>query len=356
MNDTISRSWFAVLNNPKEHGYSGTPEEIIEQLKFEWINDNSLRKGWWGYCISSEGLHHVHMILEDSGSCRFSKVKRAYPKAHLEATKGNKKQVLAYINKQPPFDEKGEKVITFTSFGNIEGHKKYSASNTNELLSSIELLIDEGYTPAQIMREDIRFRREESLIRKCYFDKRYKETPPIRNVDVIWHCGESGSGKSFSYVKLCEEVGDENIFFFSDYANHGIGGFDSYCGEKYLFIDELKQHSLPFELLLTITQGYRAQLHCRYANSYALWTEIHITSIYSPEEIYCGMVDKDNQEKDPISQLLRRINKYIYHYKNGDEYKTYELPSEQYKGYEELKKLARGNEWSDINYNDIPFE
>ena len=99
--------------------------DIIEKLKQEWIGSNPLRKGWWGYCISEKGLPHVHMVLEDTGSCRFTKVKKAYPTAHLEPTKGNKKQVLAYIKKEPPFDEKGEQVLVFTSYGNIEGNKRY---------------------------------------------------------------------------------------------------------------------------------------------------------------------------------------------------------------------------------------
>lgn len=111
MADTVSRSWFAVFPNPENHGYEGSPEDIVEKLKQEWIGDNPFRKGWWGYCISAKGLPHVHMVLEDSGSCRFTKVKKAYPTAHLEPTKGTKKQVLQYIKKEPPFDEKGEQVI-----------------------------------------------------------------------------------------------------------------------------------------------------------------------------------------------------------------------------------------------------
>lgn len=37
MADTVSRSWFAVFPYPEKHGYSGSPEEIVEQLKKEWI-------------------------------------------------------------------------------------------------------------------------------------------------------------------------------------------------------------------------------------------------------------------------------------------------------------------------------
>lgn len=356
MADTVSRSWFAVFPNPEQHGYEGSPEDIIEKLKQEWIGSNPLRKGWWGYCISEKGLPHVHMVLEDTGSCRFTKVKKAYPTAHLEPTKGNKKQVLAYIKKEPPFDEKGEQVLVFTSYGNIEGNKRFAVSNTNDTLATIEMLIEEGMTPNQIMAEDIRLRREENLIRKCYFAKRYKETPPIRTVKVVWHCGDSGCGKSYSYIDLCEKYGDDLVYFFSDYANRGVGGFDGYCGEPYLFMDELKQDSLPFELLLTITQGYRSQIHCRYSNCITLWNEVHITSIFSPEDIYAGVVSRENQGKDTIKQLLRRITKYVYHYKVGDEYKAYELAGDQYIDFDDLKRRATGTEFMQIDDEDIPFD
>ena len=36
-----------------------------------------------------------------------------------------------------------------------------------------------GRKPNQIMAEDIRLRREEGLIRKCYFAKRYKESTTV---------------------------------------------------------------------------------------------------------------------------------------------------------------------------------
>ena len=56
MSDTVSRSWFAVFPYPEKHGYSGSPDEIIEQMKNEWIGDNPLKKGYWAYCISDKGM------------------------------------------------------------------------------------------------------------------------------------------------------------------------------------------------------------------------------------------------------------------------------------------------------------
>lgn len=355
-NDIVSRSFFAVSSNPEKHGYSGEPEEIVEKMKEEWVSGNPRRKGFWAYCISVQGLPHVHMVLEGSGAMRFSAVKKVYPKAHLEATKGSKKQVLSYVRKEPPFDEKGETVVCCTSYGNIEGHKRFALSNINDTMQAIEQMIEDGATPEQIMAEDIRFRKEETLIRKAYFAKRYKETPPIREVKVFWHLGDAGAGKSYAYVMLCEEYEDDKVYLFTDYANHGVGGFDNYCGERILFLDELKRGSLPFEFLLTIMQGYRTQIHCRYSNCFSLWNEVHIASIYSPEDIYAGMVNREDRSKDPIKQLLRRITYYVYHYKDEEGYKTFELEGSKYQNYNNLKSLALGKDgFCHPSNESIPF-
>ena len=84
----ISKSWFAVLNNPADHGYTGTPQEVCEKLRSEWLSVSDSRTGAWVYCVSAEGLHHVHMVLEDRVAMRFSKIKKSYAVGmHFEATK-----------------------------------------------------------------------------------------------------------------------------------------------------------------------------------------------------------------------------------------------------------------------------
>ena len=76
--ETISRSWFVVFNNPKNHGYNGTQDEIINQLKDKWIGNNQARKCIMTYCISAQGLEHVHMVLEGLGAMRFSAIKKVF--------------------------------------------------------------------------------------------------------------------------------------------------------------------------------------------------------------------------------------------------------------------------------------
>ena len=53
MSQDVTLSWFATLNNPADHGYPGSPQEVCEQLRDEWIQDSTTRTGAWAYRIAS---------------------------------------------------------------------------------------------------------------------------------------------------------------------------------------------------------------------------------------------------------------------------------------------------------------
>ena len=324
-----SRSWFCVLNNPQET-YSGEPHEIAEKFLEDWVKDVPTRTGNVAYCISADGLIHLHMVLEDSNKARFSALKNTYPKAHLEPTKGTKEQAEDYINKRGKFQEKGEQVIYIAKFGEIKGNQ-----GARKDFEVIEDLIQQGKTPLEVLNTSFGYRRYESMIKKAFYEKRIKETPFLRDIDVVWHVGESGSGKSYESFKIVEALGEESIYMYTDYDN---GGLDNYNGEPILFMDEFRGQ-MKFSVLMGLLQGYRTQIHARYTNITPLWTKVHITSVLPPERVYHNMVS-ENQDLDSIKQLLRRITAVCYHYKDGDEYKTFELPMSEYTDYETLKSLA----------------
>ncbi|MDO4322785.1 MAG: hypothetical protein Q4C61_09685 [Lachnospiraceae bacterium] len=117
--------------------------------------------------------------------------------------------------------------------------------------------------------------------------------------------------------------------------------FDKYCGESHVFIDELRY--MKYEILLQITQGYKAQIHCRYENAMALWTHVDITSILPPEELYTNIVPADKRSVDGFEQFKRRIHTVVFHYKENGEYKTFELPGSEYTTYGNLKTKALGD-------------
>ena len=346
--EETTKSWFVVFNNPQEHGYTGTPQEICERLKAEWCVDDT-RTGAWCYCVKhyvghypyydDDGkfvcyrlastpeekekippdLHHVHMVLEDTTTMRFSKVKNTYAiGAHFEGTKGTKKEAEDYISKTGEYDEKPkreaglpwEEIIYFTQHGTIKGRQGQRSD-----IDNVGAMIREGKTPAEIMSTDFRYYRYQTMVRQAFFDKRSRETPEYRELTVIWHLGESGTGKSYWRLKLLEEKGADDVYFVTDYR----APWDGYNGQRYLWIEDFKGE-FRFGDLLRYLDHYKVELHARFTNAKALWTEVHITSVLHPLEAYRRMLSKEQQDSDKADQLLRRITLIRYHYKEGDQY------------------------------------
>lgn len=344
-NTDSSKSWFCVLNNPQEI-YSGEPCDIAETVLEAWIKDKPTRTAAVAYCISADGLIHLHMVLEDTNKARFSAIKRAFPKAHIEPTRGRKEQAEDYINKRGKFEEKGEQVVYIARYGEIKGFQ-----GSRREFEVIEELIEQGYTPRQIENMSFGYRRYSKMIREAFFDKRSKETPYFREVRCIWHVGDSGSGKSYTMVRLKEHVGEENIYLVSDYET---GGLDMYNGEPILFLDEFRGQ-IRYSVLLTMLQGYKAQIHARYSNVIGLWSEVHITSVLPPEKVYSNMVS-ENREIDTIKQLYRRITCIVYHWKDkSGGYHEYDIPMSEYKDYESLKYAALGGFEDAGGVPSVPF-
>jgi hypothetical protein len=328
--DTVSKSWFCVFNNPKAHGYEGDAAEISERIKDEWISGNPQRTCAIAYCISEDGLEHVHAVFEDVTAMRFSKIKKIYPSMHIQETKGNKDQAEDYINKRGQFAEHGEQIIYTTRHGEIKGKQGQRRD-----LEIIEEMINNGKTPNEIFDMNISYRKHfENVVNKTYFRKRYKETPFLRKVQVTWHWGASGTGKSYTAQKLHEEHGEDKIHFVSEYKH----GFDNYNGQEILFLDEFRGNKqLSYSSMLSYLHGYKVEIDARYSNKYALWTEVHITSVYPPEELYDYMI-QDNKMIDTYEQIRRRINTVEYHYRdeNGN-YASIKTPMEEYTGHQDQK-------------------
>lgn len=337
--DPASRCWQLTFNNPLEHGWSH--EQIKEVLAgFPTIT-------YW--CMSDEkGLDketpHTHLYINLSPSnCRFSTLKNKFPTAHLEKAMGTPKQNRDYVAKEGKWktNPKGETSIpgTYEEWGELPEEPAQSARSD---LQEIGDLVERGLTPTEIMAINFSYRRYERLIRSAFFEKRKRETPPIREVKIHYLVGEAGSGKSFTYVKLCEEQDEENVFLVTDYDG---GGWDIYCGEPILFMDEYKGQ-LPFSTLLTLTDVYKAQIHARYSNVVALWQEVYITSVFPPEELYQKMVAEDLRGRDKQQQLLRRITDITYCWKNSrSEYRRHTIPMTEYTNYDELREKAKMPEW-----------
>lgn len=328
-NDVRARSWFCVLNNPAEHGFTGTPEEIADAMRDRWLEGNPQRTCAVAYCISAEELHHCHAVFEDTKTMRFSAVQKLFPGMHIEVTKGNKEQAEDYINKRGKWQEKGETIVYISRHGEIKG-----AQGQRRDLEVIEDMLSAGMKPSEIMRRSLSYRRFDRLISDAYFDKRLQETPILRDLFIQWHVGPPGSGKSYLQIQLCEKYGPDEVYCVTDYAHP----FDKYNGERVLMLDEFRGNC-RFGELMSWLDNKRTQIPCRYTNRYALWNEVHICSVLPPETVYARMVH-ENVNLDVYGQLLRRLDSVIYHYVKNGEFLTYCLPASQYRDYDSLRHAA----------------
>lgn len=333
MTDTSSRKWQITLNNYAEKNWTS---EAIKQALAEI-------KPIIYYCMAEEiGLEnhtpHIHIYTACSSPVRFSTLKKRFPEAHIEAAKGTHIQNRDYVAKTGKWenDEKhGTQVPgSFFEVGTMPEEKGQGFRSDLEEISD---MINQGMNPAEIMANNFTYYKYERMIRSAYFAKRKRETPVHREIKLHYIVGESGSGKSFTYVSLCEEHGEDNVFFLTDYDG---GGFDTYCGEPILFMDEYKGQ-LQFSQLLTMTDVYKAQIHARYTNVLALWNEIYITSVFPPEELYKKMVEADLRGLDKQKQLFRRISDITYCFVDDTgQYQRFTLPMQKYRDYADLKARA----------------
>lgn len=96
-----------------------------------------------------------------------------------------------------------------------------------------------------------------------------KEDVGARDVRVLW--GPTGSGKSLWARKYLQETyGWNNVFLDIDCNNSGILSFESYAGQKAIFIDEYARGGLNPETLKRMTDRYPCTLPGRGESQY--WT------------------------------------------------------------------------------------
>ncbi len=207
-----------------------------------------------------------------------------------------------------------------------------NAGAGKKIYQDLEDYVKQGMTPSQIILQDARFAMHEQMVQSYFGAYRQSKIEPLREVMTVYHTGEVGAGKSYTYVQLCSDYGEENVYLFNG-TTTTHGGFDEYEGEPYLVLDEIRADTFKLAELLTLLDGYKRRLPARYKNKYAAWREVHITTVIPPEQLFKDM--KKGGKMDTFEQLRRRLNTVVYHYKDmrypGDKaYRTVRMMASEY--------------------------
>lgn len=134
-----------------------------------------------------------------------------------------------------------------------------------------------------------KYPRLEQRLRQSFLKRNTRE---FRDVQVIVHWGEAGTGKT-------RKPYDEGAFLFDDYEN---GWWDGYEGESVICLDDF-YGGIKYAFLLRLLDGYQCRLKVKGGFTYAQWSKVYITSNKPPEQWYSlGLTDA----------LKRRITRVIH--------------------------------------------
>lgn len=338
---------------------------VIESLK-NYIDNSSIIKGKTPvyYCFSLEvgeqGTPHFHIYFQFENSRCGNTIKGFFPKSHIDYCGGSNTSIRGYVfksGKKWEGSEKEETRIDGTQYENSELPEE-KGQGTRSDLDTIKELIDQGKTPREILEINPNNYFFEKYIGEMYYNKRCAETPIKRDVNVVVHTGVAGSGKTNVLTKLSEQ----DLFIGADYSS---ALFDNYEAQDTLFLDEFRGQ-IPYNQLLIILDGYKMPIHARYFNKFALWNNVHITSVIPLEQWY-----NNENIRDTFEQLKRRVTHITYHFitcgnvfipnkmnflknhnKNDISYHEYTVESAKYSSYEELEKEALAANNVIAHYND----
>lgn len=183
------------LNKPID----GTGKEILETICAIFKNSGKERYCSGTACVSANDGFHLHLGAYCPNKILPSTVAKMLGNAHLEPQRAKKEELKDYILKKgDKWKEKGEDILAVTD--DMDGIVGAQGSRSD--LGRIEELLDEGYSPSEIVAEKFAYRRYDKMIKEAYFQRRAAETPFMRDVYVEWHCGESGSGKTYFVREL----------------------------------------------------------------------------------------------------------------------------------------------------------
>lgn len=345
------RSFIAVIHVKNLENMGLTEEQIYDhEFVAEFVTekwDESARENMRtcavAVCMSEQGTYHLHMALYTKNPTTLRNVSSILGNSHVEPQLGGKKALADYMTKTGKYEEKGEKVFYTIGIDNVE-----DVQGKRSDLEMIDELLDRGWTPQQIFDQNIKFYRFEKIVRSAFADRKIKSIPRRRPVYTEYHFGDSRSGKTFCYNELCDKIGEDEIYLFTDFDNQSSGGMDKYLdagAPRAVFMDEFKGKGVSYQKLLVMMNEYpKMQTHARFENTYNLWDIFVITTIFAPEELYLIMVGETERRVDTYEQLRRRLKKIVYHFKNDNgEYMTYTMKGNEYVDREDIIARIKGN-------------
>jgi len=218
---------------------------------------------------------------------------------HVEKMKGTYDQALEYTRKSGGVEETwGECPKKGTKKKNgMDGIRDTIRSNPLMGTASLRALLYEDHFGIYV-----RYQRNIDQ-----YIERSRRSFACRDVEVEWHYGPTGVGKTFGIPR------NELTYWKPPEAKW----FPGYTGQPTLVLDEFRKNWFTFSYMLRLLDVYPMQVEIKGGYVQLDATKIIITCPYHPRDLY--------PTREDVGQLVRRCTKIYKHSKDGDEYITEEV-------------------------------
>lgn len=303
-NNTQSRKWALVINNPLE---AGLDHAAIREILYRFSPAY--------FCMADEiattGTYHTHIFLFSPSPMRFSTVKNRFSTAHIEKAYGSAKANRAYILKEGHWadSDKAETSVsgTFEEWGDLPAEKEEEAPEMFKLIQDLRA----GKSVMEIIEDNpkLAFRiREIETLRQAILEEKY--SAENRALEVTYLYGASGTGKTRG---IFEKHDRKSICRITDYGGRNGVRFDAYHCQDVLVLEEFHSQ-IPISAMLNYLDIYPLTLPARYTDRIACYTKVYITSNIPLEEQYR---DIQRYQMETWRAFLRRVQNVIEYLRDG---------------------------------------
>ena len=303
-NNTQSRKWALVINNPLE---AGLDHAAIREILYRFSPAY--------FCMADEiattGTYHTHIFLFSPSPMRFSTVKNRFSTAHIEKAYGSAKTNRAYILKEGRWadTDKAETSVsgTFEEWGDLPAEKEEEAPEMFKLIQDLRA----GKSVMEIIEDNpkLAFRiREIETLRQAILEEKY--SAENRALEVTYLYGASGTGKTWG---IFEKHDSRSICRITDYGGKNGVRFDAYHCQDVLVLEEFHSQ-IPISAMLNYLDIYPLTLPARYTDRTACYTKVYITSNIPLEEQYR---DIRRYQMETWRAFLRRVQNVIEYLPDG---------------------------------------
>lgn len=294
-NNSQSRKWHMVINNPLEYGMSH--ESIIRLLmlfspEYFCLSDE----------ISSTGTFHTHGFIYSPAPIRFNTLKTRFPVAHIEKAYGSVLDNKNYILKTGKWADTDKAETTVQGSFYEYGHMPEEKEEKNPLQYALIQDIYTGKRTAEIVTEtpNLAFKvKEIELLRKTLLSERYSKE--FRELDISYLYGTNSTDITRSIYQKYPPV---DICRITNYRTGKGAIFDGYTGQDILIFEKFASQ-IPIEEMLLYLDCFPIMLPARYSDKVACFTKVFLTANVPPDTQY---YDIRKNKPDMWNMFFNRIN------------------------------------------------